>query len=147
MQIFLGADHGGFERKNQIKAWLLQKGHQVDDMGAKALDPKDDYPVFAEKVAVKVQQNPQSVGILFCRSGAGMAIAANKIKGIRAAETWDATSAAHAKEHNHANLITLAADWQSLKESQEIIDAFLQAKPNKAERHLRRINLIKQIES
>ncbi|MBD3250379.1 MAG: RpiB/LacA/LacB family sugar-phosphate isomerase [Candidatus Pacebacteria bacterium] len=145
--IYLGADHGGFPLKNQVKDWLQGQGYQVQDLGAKTLDPSDDYPVFAKKVGVAVAKDSTALGILFCRSGAGMAIAANKVKRVRAAEAWNQTSAAHARQHNQANIISLGADWLTLDDTKKIIQAYLAAEPDTAPRHLRRLNLIKQIES
>ncbi len=145
-QIFLGADHGGFELKNKIKSWLTDQAYQVKDCGALEQDPQDDYPDFAFKVAQSVAKqqsaNRPALGILFCRSGAGMSIAANKIKGVRAAETWDKQSATHAREHNHANVISLGADWLSFEQAQAIVQAFVEAQPDQSPRHLRRIEKI-----
>ena len=115
MKIFLGADHGGFQFKEVLKNWLQDCGHEVIDCGADELDPTDDYPIIAEIVSRAVvaaeQENQSPVGILICRSGGGMVIAANKIAGIRAVEVFNENSARHAKEHNNANVISLAADW------------------------------------
>src|SRR3989344_8742640 len=85
MTIYLCADHRGFALKEQVKQWLLGAGHDVLDLGAHALDPKDDYPDFGLAVGREVAKNPEEHrGILFCGSGIGIAIAANKAKGLRA---------------------------------------------------------------
>lgn len=145
MTIYLGADHGGFELKEQIKVWLLENGYQVEDCGNAVLDPNDDYPEFAFTVAQKVTQSEaESVGILFCRSGGGMSIAANKVEGIRAVDVFDLTSAIHAKTNNNANVISLGADWMDPGESKLIIENFLKSKYMGEERHARRL---KQIEA
>lgn len=146
MTIFLGADHGGYKLKETIKNWLIKQNYSMVDVGASALDPKDDYPLYATKVARQVAADKQAVGILFCRSGAGMAIAANKIKGIRAVEVFDATSAKHAKEHNNANIISISADWIKTDQVKSIIEAFLTTKFMQEDRHVRRIKQIHALE-
>lgn len=146
MKIYLGADHGGFKLKNDIKAWLKDLDYQIKDLGAAAFDPKDDYPVYAVQVAKKVAADEQALGLLFCRSGAGMTIAANKINGVRAAEAWDEKSASHARQHNQANIISLGADWLELNQAKNIIKAFLRAKVSQAFRHQRRVELISKLE-
>ena len=84
MKVYIGADHGGFNLKEKVKHKLVEWGFDVEDMGAKTLDPDDDYPEFAYAVAKKVSENlSASRGILLCRSGVGMDIVANKVKGIR----------------------------------------------------------------
>lgn len=145
-QIFLGSDHGGFQLKEEIKRWLLERGYQVKDLGANQLDPDDDYPLFAAKVARAVNHDNQAVGILFCRSGGGMTITANKLKGIRAVDVMNEVGAKHAKEHNNANIIALAADWISLDQAKKIVDTFLSTSFAYVTRHLRRIQQIAQIE-
>lgn len=147
MRIFLGADHGGFKLKNKIKLWLEEQNYQVEDMGAAVLDPKDDYPVYAIEVARQVVKDGQARGLLFCRSGAGMAIAANKIKGIRAAEAWDERSAKHARQHNKANVLSLGADWMNFNQAKKIIKVFFETEFSQADRHQKRIELISQLEN
>jgi ribose 5-phosphate isomerase B len=147
MTIILGADHGGYKLKETIKNWLIKQDYSIIDVGADAFDPKDDYPLYAAKVARQVVADKQALGILFCRSGAGMTIAANKIKGIRAVEVFNPTSAKHAKEHNNANIISLSADWLDLDQAKEIIDSFLKTEFTQEERHLRRINQIHAVEA
>ncbi len=144
--IFLGADHGGFELKEQLKKWLEQIGAKVVDCGAFELDSTDDYPLFAAQVAQKVASNSDSLGMLICRSGGGMTIAANKIRGIRAVEVFDVRSAVHAREHNHANVISLGGDYLKYREAQSVIQAFIDTQPSNDQRHLRRIDQIKQLE-
>lgn len=146
MTIYLGADHGGWQLKEVIKKWLMANHYSVKDLGAKDLSPSDDYPDYAFIVARAVANEADSLGLLFCRSGAGMAIVANKLAGVRAVEAWNEVSAVHAKEHNHANILALSGQWLNMDQTQKIVAAFLQAKPDQDERHLRRINKISQIE-
>lgn len=147
MKIILGADHGGFQIKENIKVWLEEQGHELIDVGADDLDPQDDYPVFAFAAAKEVAANKNAVGVLFCRSGAGMTIAANKVKDIRAVEVFNVISVKHAKQHNNANMIALSADWLKLEEIKEIIQVFLSSEFTGEGRHQRRIDQIKNIEN
>lgn len=146
MTIYLGTDHGGFELKEAIKQWLQEQTYQIEDCGAYELNKDDDYPDFAFAVAEKVANNSESVGILFCRSGGGMTIAANKITGIRAVDVFDLTSAIHAKTHNNANIISLGADWMNVEESKLIIENFLKTPFEGEERHIRRLEKIEERE-
>ncbi len=147
LKIYLGADHGGYQLKEAIKEWLMQQDFVVQDLGAHQLDSQDDYPQYAAAVAQSVQDKPQAVGILFCRSGGGMAIAANKFANIRAVEVFNQTSAQHARQHNNANVISLAADWISQEEAQAVIQAFLHTSFSQDERHQRRLEQIRQLET
>jgi ribose 5-phosphate isomerase B len=149
--IFIGADHGGFAYKERLIEWLRGLGYQVEDCGAPELDPGDDYPEYAFEVAGKVAAAGESgadeeLGILICRSSGGVTIAANKIQGIRAATATDARMAQKVREDDHANILTLAADWLDWPQVQEITLAFLNAAPSQAERHLRRIQKISSYE-
>lgn len=144
--IYLGADHGGFKLKEMIKQFLIDQGRQVVDVGADQLNPKDDYPDIAEKVSKAVAAEERSVGLLFCRSGGGVTVAANKVDGIRAVEARDVKSAKHAKTDNNANIIALGADWMTLEQAKQIAAAFLDTKFNGEKRHQRRIKKIEKIE-
>ncbi len=144
--IYLGADHGGFRLKQMIKESLKEQGYQVKDLGASQLNPKDDYPDMAEKVAQKVANNQQALGILFCRTGGGMVVAANKIDGIRAVDVRDEKGAELAREKNNANIISLGADLVTLDQAKQTISAFLGTEFTKEKRHKRRIEKIKQME-
>ena len=146
MTIYLGADHGGFELKQLIKEWLKAQDSDVIDCGALEFDGNDDYPDYAFTVAEKVVETKDSIGILFCRSGGGMTIAANKIKGIRAVDIFDLTSAIHAKSHNNANIISLGANWMDPGETKLIIENFLKTPFQAEERHQRRLKKIAEKE-
>ncbi len=147
MTIFLGADHGGYQLKQTLFFWLKQKKIEVVDCGALELDPADDYPDFALAVAKQVRRNKSNRGILLCRSGAGMAIAANKVKGIQAVDAYDLKSARHAVEYNNANIISLAADWLGEDEAKRIVEVFLEARFAGETRHVRRLNKIAKIKN
>lgn len=147
MKIFLGADHRGFDLKEKLKEWLKDHGYAVEDLGAYKLDPQDDYPDFAFAVAEKVAEpSGENRGILICGSGAGMDIAANKIRGIRATVSWSVESAEHMRAHDDVNVISIAADWTSPETAREIVRVFLDTPFSGGERHIRRLNKIKEIE-
>ncbi len=150
-KIYLGSDHGGFELKGNLKPWLSELGYEVEDFGAHTLVSGDDYPDYASLVATQVAndltEGKKSVGILSCRSGGGMVIVANKVKGIRAIVVYDQKSAVHAKKHDDANIISFSADWTTLDQVKEMISTFLETKFLGEERHVRRINKIKEFEN
>ena len=149
MQIYLGSDHGGFTLKAELQNYLADKHPEleVQDCGVFVLDPSDDYPPIALQVAEKVASAQDGLGILLCRSGSGMVIAANKVKGVRAVELYDARIAKQAKSHNHANVIALGGDYLSLATMIEIIEAFLQTEPDQDVRHRRRLSQISAYEN
>lgn len=142
-QVYIGADHGGFATKNQLVSYLQANGFTVIDCGAATEDPEDDYTDYAFAVATHIQADWQkqvtSYGILLCRSGGGMAIAANKVKGIRAVLVSTKDEAVHAREHNNAQIITISADTLPLTEVEIIVDTFLRTQYVPEERHERRI--------
>lgn len=152
--IYLGADHGGFELKKKVKEWLTEWKLKYEDLGPHTLDSEDDYPQFAFAVAEKVSQNDDMTlswkkrvkGILICRSAAGMIIAANKIKDVRAVAVTDIKSAIHSRAHNDANVLGLSGDWTKEKESKEIIKIWLDTEFSHEARHERRINQIREKE-
>ncbi|OGE17399.1 ribose-5-phosphate isomerase [Candidatus Daviesbacteria bacterium RIFCSPHIGHO2_12_FULL_37_11] len=147
MVIYIGADHGGFELKEQIKSWLSQNSYEVEDFGADSLNPEDDYPDFIILVAEKVVLNSKSLGIVIGRSGNGEAIAANKVKGIRAAVCLNVEMAEKAKEHNNANILSLGADYIQREEAEEIVRTFLDTPFSNEERHMRRLDKIEALEN
>lgn len=137
--LYIGSDHGGFSLKETLKAYLSSKGVAIEDRGAPTLDPGDDYPQYAMAVAKAVLQDKANQGILICRSGGGMGIAANRFKGIRAVEVVDEKSAIHAREHNNANIMTLSAEWMDEEVAKHVVDVFLSTPFSGEERHIRRI--------
>jgi ribose 5-phosphate isomerase B len=145
--LYIGADHRGFELKEKLKEWLKDHGHSVEDLGAHKLEPEDDYPDFAEAVARKVSEDPDSNrGILLCGSGHGMDIVANKFKEIRAALCFNTAVAKQSREHEDANVLILAADWVAPNEAREVVKIFLETKFSGEERNERRIQKITEIE-
>ena len=140
MTIFIGADHRGFELKNRLIEYLQERNIRVEDMGNYQHDPLDDYPLFAQKVAQAVLQNPDNyLGIVICCSGVGVCIAANRSKGIRCALGFDEEQIKHARENDHVNVLSLASDYSDFEKAKAIIDAFLDAKPKMEQKYQRRV--------
>lgn len=147
MQIHIGTDHAGFELKNRLVDSLTAKGHEVTDHGAHVYDAIDDYPPFCTAVGEAVVANPGSLGIVIGGSGNGEQIAANKVKGVRAALVWNEDTAKLARQHNNANVISVGARQHTEEELEELIDLFLAEPFTDEERHVRRIELIAAYET
>lgn len=144
-KIYLGADHRGFELKEYLREWLEAEGHEVVDMGNTNHDPEDDFPDFALRVAEKVAGGG-GLGLLMCGSG-GMALAANKVKGVRAVEAFDEERGVHAKSHDNANVLSLPTDVIDVEKAKKIVKGWLEAPVKKEEKYLRRLKKIEQIEA
>lgn len=145
--IYLGADHGGYLLKEEIKKLLRDLAYDHEDLGAERLDPADDYPDFAAKVAERVSQNPETHrGILFCRSGVGMAIVANKFKGVRSAQVFTEEMAKKSREDDNANVLSLAADYLEPDEAKKIVKIWLETSFSGGERHKRRLGKIEELD-
>ena len=124
MRIAIGADHAGVTLKDQLKQWLIERGDTVDDLGTYTADSVD-YPDYAAAVGHAVADGRADRGLLVCGSGIGMAMAANKIPGIRAAAVVDEASARLSREHNDANVLTLGARLTAVDEARELLRIFL----------------------
>lgn len=144
MKIALGADHAGFELKQKIKDHLLGKGLQIQDEGTNSGDSVD-YPDFARMVGEDVTHGRANLGILVCGTGIGMAIAANKVTGIRAANVSNEFEAQMSREHNDANVVTLGARILDEATALKLVDKFLET-PFAGGRHQNRVNKIMSIE-
>ncbi len=145
--IYLGSDHGGFALKQKLAKHLQTKKIKFQDLGPFELNLSDDYPDFAKLVADKVAKNPEAhIGILLCRSGQGMCIAANKVKGIRAASAWNKKLAVSTRSEDMANVLCLASDHLSSTIALSIADIFIRTPFSKGSRHGRRVNKIKRME-
>lgn len=147
MKIHLGCDHAGFEVKEKLVSYLKEKNHEVIDHGAHIYDAQDDYPLFCFLAAQNTAKDKTSLGIVLGGSGNGEQIAANKIKGVRAALAWSAETAKLAREHNNANVIGIGARMHSFEEVTKIVDAFINTSFSNDERHIRRINQLSQMEN
>lgn len=143
--VAIGADHGGFAMKEQLKSFLEELGLSVRDFGTKSTDAVD-YPDFAHAVAKAVSGNQADAGILIDGAGIGSAMTANKIPGVRAAACYNAALAKNSREHNGANVLTLGSGQNSLDEVKAIVEAFVTTELWE-ERHRRRVNKIDSIES
>lgn len=141
MKISLGCDHGGYALKEHVKAYLESKGHEVVDCGTYSTD-SCDYPIFGEAAARKVQSGECERGIVICTTGIGISIAANKVRGIRAAVCGDCFSAEATRLHNDANILALGARVVGPGLALKIVDTFLDTPFSNDERHLRRIGKI-----
>lgn len=142
--IALGADHGGYELKEEIKDYLVRKGYEVMDLGTFSKESVD-YPDIAEKVAQVIVAGQCDRGILFCGTGIGVSIAANKIPGIRAANCSDVYSARMAKEHNNANVLCIGGRVVGKGLAVMIVEEWLNGE-FQGDRHQRRIDKIAQLE-
>ena len=147
MKVFLGADHKGFELKNQVSEHLAhQEGFEVKDCGALTLVEDDDYPQYAFTVTAKVLGEEDPVfGILVCGSGQGMAMAANKVPGIRAALVWSPAEARAARHDDNCNVLVLPADMIDVDTALAVVDDFLSETFSGEERHKRRLKQIEDI--
>ena len=145
MRIALGADHAGVALKNEVKQALSGLPVDVTDFGTDS-EASVDYPDFAQPVAAAVASGTHDRGILVCGSGLGMAIAANKIEGVRAANVLDVETARMSREHNDANVLTLAARVTATARALEIVRTFLDT-PFAGGRHARRVSKIRSLES
>ncbi len=137
--IYLGADHAGFSLKNTLYDALRLQGFIVEDLGAEHLDPEDDYPVFAERVASAVQRHPESVGILLCGSAEGMCMAANRFLGIRAGIGFSQESARAMRSDDDANILCIPARLTLQDHPLLIAETFLTTPFLHEDRHVRRI--------
>lgn len=143
--VVVGGDHAGFKAKVFLKSLLEKWGYRVEDVGADEENPADDYPLFAEKVALGVLRKRGGRGILTCGTGIGASIAANKIPGIRAALVGNVEEARLSREHNDANLLVLGGWGYDRKRIPNILKAWLDGK-FQGGRHRRRVNQITRIE-
>ena len=144
MRIAIGADHAGVALKDQLKQWLIERGDAVDDVGTFTADSVD-YPDYAAAVGHAVAEGRAERGVLVCGSGIGMAIAANKIHGIRAAAVVDEGSARLSREHNDANVLTLGARLTAVDEARELLRIFLVTE-YQGGRHQQRIDKISALD-
>ena len=141
-KIFIGSDHRGFELKEKVKGWLSEWGYEPEDCGAYEYNKDDDYPDYAQAVARSVLGHgvSKSRGILICGSGVGVAITANRFKGIRAALGFNPNQIRDSVNDEDANILAISANYTQENEVREIVKSFLETKFSGEERHIRRIN-------
>jgi ribose 5-phosphate isomerase B len=145
MKIALGSDHGGYQLKENLKKYLKELKVEYQDFGCNS-EKSVDYPDIGFKIAIEVKNRNYDKGILICGTGIGMSIVANKIKGIRASLCHDVFSARYAREHNDANILTLGGRVIDTGLAKEIVKVWLNTDFSGEERHLKRLNKIKQEE-
>ena len=145
MKIALGADHAGYALKDRMATWLREQGHEVLDFGTHSGDPVD-YPDYARTVGEAVVQGRAELGVLCCGSGVGASMAANKMKGIRAALCHDTFSAHQSREDDDANVLCLGPRVVGPELAMEILRAWLAARFSGAERHRRRLAKLAELE-
>jgi ribose 5-phosphate isomerase B len=150
MRVHIGSDHAGLKLKDHLVGWLADHGYEVVDHGPFVHDPQDDYPVFclraAEGVVADQQDGLDSLGIVVGGSGNGEQMAANKVKGVRSALVWTEETAALAREHNDANVVSVGGRMHTLDEMTRFVERFLTTPFSGDERHRRRIGMLTDYE-
>ena len=156
MKIYIGSDHRGFHLKEKIAKWLFEWNYEFEDMGANHLDSKDDYTVYAERVASMMSshyakatrgKNKYVFGILLCGSGVGVDVVANKFDGVRASIGKSVGQVKAGRNDDDMNVLVIAADFTKEDEAKEMLKVFLETKFDQAIRHKRRLEDIKKIEA
>lgn len=145
MKVIIGADHRGFKLKEFLKKELAHT-HEVEDVGALALDSSDDYTLYAEKVALLVSSDLHARGILLCGSGVGVEVVANKFDGVRAGIGISEEHVLQARAHDDMNVLVLAADFVSHQAAEQMVKTFLKTDFDHKARHTRRLEEIEKIE-
>ena len=146
MRIAIGADHGGFPLNERVIEELRGAGHEIIDFGTHDGSQPDDYPDYAKQVGETIQTGSAEIGILICGSGVGAAVAANKLRGIRAALCGDTYSAHQSREHDDCNILCLGARVVGVELALEIVRSFVAARFTGEERHRRRLAKVKAME-
>jgi ribose 5-phosphate isomerase B len=146
MRVHLGSDHAGLEIKQHLVKHLGEAGHEVVDHGPTVYDAEDDYPVYCLRAGEGVVADPGSLCVVIGGSGNGEQIAANKVKGVRAALAWSLETATLARQHNDANVIAIGARMHSVDEATTFVDAFLKEPFSGNPRHARRIEELAEYE-
>ena len=146
MRIAIGADHGGYPLNERVLDELRAAGHELEDFGTHDGTKPDDYPDYAWQVGEAVRSGRAEIGIVICGSGVGANVAANKIRGVRAALVADTYSAHQCREHDDCNVLCLGARVVGSELAMEIVHAFVNARFTGEERHQRRLNKVLEIE-
>ncbi|WP_432191108.1 ribose-5-phosphate isomerase [Streptomyces sp. bgisy027] len=147
MRVYLGSDHAGYELKNHLVDRLKAAGHDPVDCGPHIYDAQDDYPPFCLRAAERTAADPDALGIVIGGSGNGEQIAANKVKGVRAALAWSAETAQLGRQHNNANVVAVGARMHTTEEATEFVETFLGTPFSGDERHIRRIDMLADYET
>ena len=147
MRIVIGADHGGFTLKEEIKKWLSAQNYEVLDVGAEKLTPDDDFVDYAELVTEEVAGVEDTRGILFCRNGFGMMIAANRFSGVRCGEAFDERAVAKGRTDDDINCLSVPSDYIKEGEVKKMIEIFLKTEFSGEERYKRRLWKLEMLNS
>lgn len=147
MRIHIGGDHAAYELQRALVAHLTESGHEVVDHGPTAYDAQDDYPVYVLRAAEAVAADEGSLGVVLGGSGNGEQMAANKVRGIRAALAWSSELAALAREHNNAQVVSIGARFTSVDVAKEIVDTFVGTEFTDEARHSRRLGMVTAYEN
>jgi ribose 5-phosphate isomerase B len=147
MRVYLGSDHAGFELKARLVEHLGTLGHEAVDCGAHTLDPQDDYPPPCVLAATRTVADPGSLGVVIGGSGNGEQIAANKVRGVRAALAWSDETATLARKHNDANVVSIGARNHPEADAVRFVELFLAEPFSGEERHARRIAMLTEYEA
>jgi len=147
MRVHLGSDHAGLELKDHLLNWLVDQGHEAVDHGPFVYDAVDDYPPFCIRAAVAVADEDGSLGIVIGGSGNGEQMAANKVRGVRAALVWSEEIATLAREHNDANVISVGGRMHTIEQVTRFVEVFLNTPYSNKERHSRRIGMLTDYEA
>jgi ribose 5-phosphate isomerase B len=146
MRVHLGSDHAGLELKEHLLNWLADRGDEVVDHGPFVYDALDDYPVFCLRAAAAVADEEGSLGVVIGGSGNGEQMAANKVRGVRAALVWSEETAVLARQHNDANVISVGGRMHTLEDMTRFIEIFLTTPFTGEARHVRRIAMVSDYE-
>lgn len=146
MRIAVGADHAGYTLKEHLASWLAESGHAVYDLGTHTSEPVD-YPDYAASVSQAVLDGRAERGIIVCGSGAGACIAANKLRGIRAAVAHDGYTAHQMVEHDDVNVLCLGSRVIGEALAEDLIENFIKANFSREDRHIRRLDKIRALEA
>jgi ribose 5-phosphate isomerase B len=146
MRVYLGSDHAGFELKAALLEHIAGLGHDAVDCGALTFDPGDDYPPPCIAAATRTVGDPGSLGVVIGGSGNGEQIAANKVRGVRAALVWSDDTARLARQHNDANVMSLGARNHPVADAQRFVEIFLATPFSQDPRHIRRIGQLSEYE-
>ena len=146
MRVHIGGDHAAYEMGRALVQWLTAQGHKAIDHGAKKYNEADDYPVFVLRAAQGVAGDPGSLGVVLGGSGNGEQMAANKVKGVRAALCYTPTLARLARQHNNAQIISIGGRFNSIEEAKVMVQVFLETPFSGVECHQRRIDMVEQYE-
>ena len=146
MRVHLGSDHAGLDLKAHLAGWLTEHGYEPVDHGPFVHDALDDYPVFCLRAAEAVADEPGALGVVIGGSGNGEQIAANKVKGARAALVWSEETAVLAREHNDANVISVGGRMHTVEDMTRFVEVFLETPYSDEERHSRRIAMLTDYE-